>query len=55
LTEPVHAEVRQQSGWREEWASPSRWWSGGKVPGEGRADTAASAAMAGISHRFLAD
>ena len=45
LTEPVRPEVRQQSGWGEERASPSRWWPGGKVPGEGRADTAAGAAM----------
>ena len=32
-------------GLGEEWASPSRWWPGGKVPGESRADTAAGAAM----------
>ena len=44
LTEPVRPEVRQQSGWGEEWASPSRGWLGGKVPSKGCADTAAGAA-----------
>src|SRR5947208_16779621 len=45
LTEPVRPKAQQESGWGEEWASPSRWWPSGNMRGEGRGDTAAGAAM----------